>query len=88
MTGTEAVDDVAVILAALVFIANQQRDRRAGGFAFIHTGENLDGIGFLALSDVAGSAGLAAIQLGLYVGFGQRHARGAAINHTTDCWAM
>jgi hypothetical protein len=42
MTGTESIHDIAVILAALIFIANQQGDRRARGFTFKNAGKNLD----------------------------------------------
>src|SRR5690349_10901291 len=49
---TKRVDEIAVVLAPRVFIADQQRDRRARGFAFKEAGEDLDPVGFLALSDM------------------------------------
>ncbi len=88
MAGTESIKDIAVILAALVLVADQQRDRRAGGFAFEHAGQDFDRIRFLALGHMARGAWLAAIELWLDVGFGQFHARRAAVNHATDGRAM
>jgi hypothetical protein len=37
--------DVAVVLAALVLVADQQRDRGAGGQAFVDAGQDLDRVG-------------------------------------------
>ena len=63
MAGAERIDQIAVIPAACIFVADEQRDRRAGGLAFKDTGEDFDGIGFLPLRHVAGGAGLAAIEI-------------------------
>ena len=63
MTGTERVDQIAVIPAAGVFVSNKQRDGCAGGLAFKDTGEDFDGIGFLPLRDVARGAWLAPIEV-------------------------
>src|SRR5437764_1332394 len=41
----EAVLDLAVILGALVLVLDQQADRRAGGQALEHAGEDLDPVG-------------------------------------------
>ena len=46
MAGAEAVCDFAVILGALVFVADQQADRRSGGFAFEDAGKNLHTVRF------------------------------------------
>ena len=70
MAGAERLDDIAVILAALIGIADQQRDRRAGGLALEHARQDFDLIRFLALRDVARRAGLAAIEFELDVRFG------------------
>jgi hypothetical protein len=43
--------------------------------ALVHARQDLDLVGLLALRDVAAGAGAAAVQLGLDVGLGQRHAR-------------
>ena len=40
----ERVGNAGVVLAARIFIADQKRDRRAGGAALEHTGEDLDRI--------------------------------------------
>ena len=58
----------AVVLAALVGVADQERDRRAGGLAFVDAGEDLDRVGFLPLRDVARGAGAAPVEVGLDVG--------------------
>ena len=71
-------------LAALIRVADQQADRRTGGQTFIHARQNLDRIGLVALRDVARGAGAAAVELRLDVGFAQRHAGRAAIDHAAD----
>ncbi len=84
MARAEGLDDVAVVLAALVGVADQQADGRAGGLALEHAGQDLDKVFFLALRDVARSAGLAAVEIGLDVLGRQRHARRAAVDDGTD----
>ena len=88
VAGAEGLGDVAVVLAALVFVADQQRDRRAGGLAFVHAGEDFHRIGFAALGDVARGAGLAAVEIMLDVGLGERHAGRAAVDHAADGGAV
>ena len=70
VAGAEGVEDVAVVLAALVGVADQQRDRRAGGHAFVYAGQYLHRVGLVALRDVARGAGTAAVELDLDVGLG------------------
>ena len=84
VTGAKCLGDVAVILAALILVAYQQRNRRAGGFAFIHAGENFHRVGFAALRDVARSAGFATVEVMLDVGFAQHQPGRAAIDHAAD----
>jgi hypothetical protein len=55
--------DLAVVLAALVGVADQQRDRRAGGDAFVDAAEDLDLVGFAPLRGVPRGAGRAARQV-------------------------
>ncbi|KAF1858516.1 hypothetical protein Lal_00015033 [Lupinus albus] len=85
MAGTERVGDVAVVLAALVRVLDQQRDRRARRDAFVDAGQDPDLVGFLPLRHVARRARLAAVQLRLDVGLGQRHPRRATVDHAADC---
>ncbi len=68
MTGAKALRDVAIVLAALILVADQQRDGRAGGLALVHAGEDLHRVRFIALRDMAAGAGAAAIQILLDVG--------------------
>ena len=84
MAWAEGLQNLAIVLAALVGIANQQTDRSAGSTAFIHTRENLDLIGFLPLRDMAAGAGAAPIQIRLDVGHGQLHARWTAVDHAAN----
>ena len=84
MAGTEGLADVAVILAALVFVADQQRNRRAGGFAFIQAGEDFHCVGFAALGDMTRGAGFAPVEVMLDIRFAKRQAGGAAIHHAAD----
>ena len=84
VAGTERLLDRAVILAALVGVADQQSDRRAGRAALEHAREDLDRVALLALGHEPRRPGFAAIQFPLDVGFGERHAGRAAIHHATD----
>ena len=84
MARAERVRDVAVVLAALVRVFDQQCDRGARRDALVHAGQDPDLVRFLALRHVARRTRLAAVQLRLDVGFGQRQARRAAIDHAAD----
>ncbi len=84
MAGPEAARDVAVVLRPLVDILDHQRDRRAGGQALEHAGEDADLVGFLPLGGEFRLAGPAAVQPGLDIGLGQRNARRAAIDDAAD----
>src|SRR3546814_79922 len=70
MTRPEGVGNIAVILAALVFIADQQGDGGTCSLAFENAGEDFNRIGFLALCNMARSTGFAAIQICLDIGSG------------------
>ena len=76
MAGTEGFGDVAVILAALILVADEEADGRAGGFAFEDAGKNFHRIRFPPLGDVARGAGFAAVQFGLDVGGAKGQSRG------------
>ena len=88
MPRAKTLRDVAVVLAALVGVANEQGNGGACGLAFVHPRENFHGIGLVALRNVPAGAWAAAVQVDLDVGLGQRHARRAAINHAADGWTM
>jgi hypothetical protein len=84
MTGTEGLQDVAVVLAALVGVLDQQANRGAGGQALVHARDNLHRIGLVALGDEFAGAGAAAVQVGLDIGLAQRQARRAAVDHAAN----
>ncbi len=84
MTGPEGLQDVAVVLAALVGVFDQEADRRAGGLALVHAGQDFHRVGFVALRHMAAGAGAAAIQITLNVGLRERHAGRAAVNHAAN----
>ena len=88
VTGAKALRDVAVVLAALVLVADQQADRRAGGVALVDAGQDLHLVGLLPLGDELAAAGAAPVQLGLDVGLRQRQAGRAAVDHAADGRAM
>ena len=88
MAGAEGVEDVAVVLAALVGVLDQQADWCAGGEAFINAGQDLHRVGLVALRHKAAGAGAAAVEVVLDVGFRQRHSWRAAVDDTADGWAM
>ena len=84
MAGPETLGDLAVVLRALVGVLDDERDRRAGGQALEHAGEDAHGVRFLPLRGEARLAGAAAVEEGLDVGFGERDARRAAVDHAAD----
>src|SRR3990167_8401728 len=84
MTRAEGLQDVAVVLAALVGVADQQGDRRAGGLALVHATEDFHRVGLVALGHELAGAGAAAVQIGLDVGLGQGHAGRATVDHAAN----
>ncbi len=88
VAGAKALRDVAVVLAALILVADQQADRRAGGLALVHAREDLDPIRLIALGDELAGAGPPPIQVGLDVGLRQRHAGRTAVDDAADRRAM
>ena len=84
MAGTERVGEFVVVLRARVDIADQQRDRRAGGAAFVDAGQNLDRIRLMALGRVATRAGRAAFEVRAKIFRRDRKPRRAAIDHAAD----
>ena len=88
MTGAEGLGDIAVILAALVLIADQQADRRASGLALEDAGENLDGIRLTTLRHMTRRSRLAAIKFCLDIGLAQSQARRTTIDDAANRRAM
>ena len=88
MAGAKGFQDVAVVLAALVGVFDQQANGGAGGLAFINARQNLDRIRLIALSHELGGARPPAVQVGLNIGLAQAHARRAAVNHAANGWAV
>ncbi|KAG1475502.1 hypothetical protein G6F54_014234 [Rhizopus delemar] len=84
MARPELLADVGVVLAALVGVADQQRDRSACGQALVHAGQDLDLIGLAARRGVPALAGGAALQVVGEFGRVQRQPRRAAIDHAAD----
>ena len=88
MAGSKGLQDIAVVFAALVGVLNQERDGCAGGHALIDATQDLHLVGLLALGHMAAGAGAAAVEVVLYVGLAQSHARWAAINHAANGQAV
>ena len=84
MARSESLQDVLVILAALIGVVDQERDGCAGGFALIHTAQDVNLVRLLALGDMAAGAGPTTIQILLNVSLAQCHAWGATIDDTAD----
>src|SRR5690606_40200415 len=84
MARTERLRDVAVVLAARVLVADQQRDRGAGGLPLVHAGENLDLVGLPSLRRVARGAGAAPVEIGLDVGLRKRQAGRTTVDHAAE----
>src|SRR5687767_8157357 len=83
VAGTELVLDLAVVLAALILVLDYERDRRAGGLALEHAGQDLDLVILAPLGDETRLPGLALVEPGLDVGLGELDARWRAIDHAT-----
>ena len=84
VAGAERVGDVRVVLAALVLVADQQRDRRARRAALEHAGQDLDGVGLAPLRHVPRRAGPAAVEFVLDVGLRERQSGRAAVDDAAD----
>jgi hypothetical protein len=84
MTGPKCIDQITVILAAGIFVSNEQRDGRARRLAFKHTREDFDHIGFLPLRDVARRTRLAPIEIPLDVIDRKDQTGRTAIHDTAD----
>src|SRR5690606_27672496 len=62
--GPELRRDVGVVLAARIGVADQQRDRGAGGATLVHPRQDLDLVGLASLRGVARAAGGPAFEVG------------------------
>src|SRR6185437_4512622 len=82
--GAEGRHDVAVILAALIGVADQQRDRRAGGPALVDTGQDLHFVRFVSLRGVTAAAGGAPFQVVAELLRGDLQPGRAAVDHAAD----
>ena len=80
----EGLGNCGVIPASRVFVADQKRDRRAGGPSFEHARQNFDAVGLAALGDMSRGSGLAPVEVALDVGLGQREPGRAAVDHASD----
>jgi hypothetical protein len=63
VAGPKGIDQITIVSAAGIFVPDEEGDGSAGGLAFKDTGKDFDGIGFLSLSHMAGSAWLAPIEI-------------------------
>src|SRR3546814_2603640 len=91
LAGPELLRDAVVILAARVGVADQQRDRRAGGPSLVHTGQDLDGIGFVPRRSVPRAPGRATRKVVGEVARRDRDVRRAAIRseeHTSELQSL
>ncbi len=88
MARAEGVQDVPVVLAALVGVANEKRYRGAGGDAFIYPRQYLHRVRLVALRDVARRARPAPIQFDLDVGLAEAQPGRAAVDDAADRHAV
>src|SRR5262249_3626214 len=84
VAGPELVLDGAVILGALVFVLDQEADRRPRRLPLEQARQDLHLVGLAPLRREARLAGPAAIEPGLDVGFAQRDARRHAVDDAAD----
>src|SRR5882757_3764523 len=88
MAGTKAILDLFIVPGALIFVLHQQRDRRAGGLAFEHAGQDTDRIRLAALAGVLRGSRPPAVNIDLQIRLRQIQSRRAAVHHTTQRGAM
>ena len=88
MPWPEGLQNVAVILAALVGVVDQQANGCAGGAPLVHPAHDLNRVRFIALGHELAGAGAATIQIGLDVRLAQSQPRRAAVNHAADGWTV
>ena len=86
--GDQSLPSTEMILRALILVFDQQTDRRAGGDALEHAGQDFDFVRFAALRGVARLAGPAALEIELDVGLGKRDAGRRAVDDAADRRAM
>ena len=84
MTGAKLILDSAVILRALVFVFNQQADRRTGCLALEHAGQDLYLVWLIALRRMATTAGTPPVQVNLDIVLRQLHPWRATVDNTTQ----
>ena len=84
VAGTEGLLDLAIVLAALVGVADQQRDRRTGGLAPVDPGEDLHLVRLVPLRGVAAAPGGAALEIVAKLLRRDRQPRRTAVDHTAD----
>jgi hypothetical protein len=90
VTGAILVLDLSVVARALIHVVDKKRDRcarrhlRSGCLLGEHTGQNSDCIRFLPLRCETRLAGPATIEIRLDIGFGERDAWRAAVNHAAN----
>ena len=80
VSGPKAILDLLVVARALIFVLDQQTDRRAGRAAFEHARQDAHLIRLLALAGVARRAGAPAFEVRLDVLLRQLHARRTAVD--------
>src|SRR6185312_635949 len=81
MAGAEGRGYVAVVLAALVGVADQERDRRACGPALVHPRQDLHLVRLAALRGMARLAGGATVEVVAEFLRAYRQPRRAAVDH-------
>src|SRR6185437_10850720 len=84
MARPEAVLDRRVVLAARILVLDHERDRRARGLTFEHTGEDLDLVGLAALRREARLPRLATVEPMLDVRGLEREAGRRALDDAAD----
>jgi hypothetical protein len=81
MARPERLGNIPVVPGALIDIADQQRDRRAGGLAFEHAGKNFHLVRLAALCHMARGTWPAAIEVVLDIGRTQTQTGRATVDH-------
>ena len=81
----ESILDLSIVLGLLVHVFDQQADRRAGGQALEHAGENLHRVRLTALGGVPGLAGAPALQIPLDVSLGKGQAGRTPVDDAAQC---
>src|SRR5580698_334970 len=88
MSGTKAVLDLLVVARTLILVFHQHCDRRAGGSALEHAGQDPNGIRLAALTRELRGTRPPTIHIDLHIPLRESKSRRAAVHDASQRGAM